>query len=98
MKKEKRRVKIHEANHVIIFRGRPVRTPVTLDVTDKEFDFIMMNIQSRGIMKYEVEDIIKNEAPFEESLVMKVPQDIEEVVGVEEFEGQSTLDRILEEK
>lgn len=98
MKRETRRVKIHEANHIIIFRGRPIRTPVTLDVTEKEFDFIMMNIQSRGIMKYEVEDIIKEEKSFDKDLVMDVPQDIEEVVSVEEFEGRSTLERILDEK
>jgi hypothetical protein len=97
MKKETRKVKIYEANHVIIFRGRPVRTPVTLEVTDKEFDFVMMNIQSRGILKYDVEEIVEKE-PFDKDLVMDVPQEIDEVVAVEEFEGRSTLERILEEK
>jgi len=98
MKKEKRRVKIHEVNHMIMFRGKQVRCPVTLDVTDKEFNSIMMIIKSRGIVNYEVEDIIQNPKKVDKDLVMDVPQEIDELVKVEEFESHSTLERILEEK
>ena len=97
MRKATRRVRIGEANHLIIFRGRQVRTPVTLDVTDKEFKDVMMTIKSRGILGYDVEDIIE-EKKIVRDLVMDVPQEIEEMTGVEEFESKSTLDRILDEK
>lgn len=98
MKKEKRRVKIHEPNHMIMFRGKPVRCPVTLDVTDREFNSVMMIIKSRGIVNYEVEDIIEKPKEVDKDLVMDVPQEIDELVEVEEFEGRSTLDKLLEEK
>jgi len=98
MKKEKRkRVKIHEANHIIIFRGRGVRTPVSIDVTDEEFRSVMMIIQSRGILGYEVEDIIEK-VKIDKDLVMQVPQEIDESVAVESFEGESTLKKLLDEK
>jgi hypothetical protein len=83
---------------MIMFRGKPVRCPVTLEVTDKEFGSIMMIIKSRGIVNYEVEDIIERPKEVDEDLVMDVPQEIDELVEVEEFEGRSTLDKILEEK
>jgi len=83
---------------MIMFRGKPVRCPVNLDVTDKEFGSIMMIIKSRGIVNYEVEDIIEKPKEVDEDLVMDVPQEIDELVEVEEFEGRSTLDKILEEK
>jgi hypothetical protein len=98
MKREKRRVKIHEANHMIMFRGKEVRSPVTLDVTDKEFGPVMMIIKSRGIMNYEIEDIIEKPRKVDKDLVMDVPQEIDELVEIEEFESRTTLDKILEEK
>lgn len=81
-----------------MFRGKPVRCPVTLDVTDREFNSVMMIIKSRGIVNYEVEDIIEKPKEVDKDLVMDVPQEIDELVEVEEFEGRSTLDKLLEEK
>lgn len=98
MKREKRRIRIREANHMIVFRGKQVRTPVSIDVTDKEFDSVMMAIKSRGIMNYEVEDIIAKPREIDKGLVMDVPQEIDELVEIEEFESRSTLDKILDEK
>jgi len=89
------RVKIGTPNKFFVHRGRSVRSPVELKVTEKELKIIKMRILSDGILDYSVSEI------SDEKIITDIPLVIGEEVIVnkdikDELSGpKSILDNLL---
>lgn len=49
----KRKLAINEVGGKLLFKGRVLRTPVTLMVTDADFKLIELQMRSQGMTQYE---------------------------------------------
>lgn len=56
----KKNLIIKDRNKTIYFKNRKVRTPCTLEVTDREFERLQLSLKMADIQHYSVEDINKD--------------------------------------
>ena len=92
------KVKIGTPNKFFIYKGRPVRSPVELKVTEKELKIIKMKIITDGISDYSINEI------SDEKIITDIPSVIgkeiivEKVIKENEVSPKSILDKLLIEE
>lgn len=89
------KLKVTTPGKVIIYRNRPVRTPVEFILNKKELDMMLVQLDRLGTKDYRVETIEK----VGEDLGF-TDEEVKEILGepiVEKKESNTLLDKLLEE-
>lgn len=100
---KKYRIRIRIPNRMIMWKGKPTRTPVELISTEKELLTVQLFIRSEGITDYDITEIddFENNSTFNVSEMIGEELIIEEISKKEEKEDdkndepKSILDRLL---
>jgi hypothetical protein len=85
----KKILKIKDRNRTIYFRNRKVRTPCTIEVTDKEIENLRLTLKMTDIQKYSVqtvedkEDIPTTYLGDEEVVIEELDFESDEVISDE---------------
>lgn len=96
----KYRLKIKTKNKTFIVRGKPVRTPLTIDnLNEKELNFYLSKIRLEGILDkdYEIQETTGKTSPNIETKKHSNKNKTSENEELIDEEDKSTLEKILED-
>jgi len=94
---KKYRVDIRTPNKIIFYNRRAVRSPVVLEVTERELKIIQMKIRSDGIEKYSINEI-KDEPMLDIPSSIGPEILVEKETKKEETEADTILNKLLNDE
>lgn len=88
----KKRVFIRDKNRKISYKGRVVRTPVTIDIHHSEIEMMKMMLKANGIEDYSIDDPV-----VPKKVEVEIEDYTEEEPVIEEIEPNTILGKLARE-
>jgi len=82
-------LKIEDKNSFVYYKNRKVRTPVTIEVDNKELKSLIQSLRMAGIQKYTISPIKEKKEVLVKEVIIEELEEEKEVI-IEELEEEST--------